>query len=193
MWLSHSVSISIGNIAWNARGILCTVCSSLVLRFDFQIFRAIDGYVITLNILEMEIANHPDIRGDLMVFDGDHDSDPLLATFIITNGTLPQGITSTNTKMLVRFSWTTHSYTCPLLHQCVKFTLLVDAGPGKNCWQQGCINVSRGNRVRWLEFEYKIESVIIQVKKQALCFELFCLCLSTLGYHFNTFLQDKQR
>ena len=95
-----------------------------------QTFRALDGYVITLNVLEMEIENDPEASGTLEVFDGSHTADPLIATFTITNGTLPQGITTTDNNMLVRFSWSV-PYHCPLLQQCVKFTLLVDAGPSK--------------------------------------------------------------
>lgn len=89
------------------------------------------GEIITLNVVEMEIENTPDVWGKLEVFDGDRDTDELLATYMITNGTLPQGITSSLNEMLVRFSWSIDTDgPCEILQQCIKFTLLVDAGPG---------------------------------------------------------------
>ena len=90
------------------------------------------GEIITLNVVEMEIENTPDVWGKLEVFDGDRETDRLLATYMITNGTLPQGITSTSNDMLVKFSWSIDTDgPCEILQQCIKFTLLVDAGPGK--------------------------------------------------------------
>lgn len=89
-----------------------------------------DGFIITLNVLEMDIENNPDVTGKLEVFDGDHYTDDKIGEYTIMNGTLPQGITSTNKDMMVRFTWTT-AFHCPILQQCVKFTLLVDAGPSK--------------------------------------------------------------
>ena len=90
-----------------------------------------DGEIITLNVVEMEIENNVDIWGKLEVFDGDQPTDELLATYMIRNGTLPQGLTTTTRDMLVRFTWQIESDgPCEILQECIKFTLLVDAGPG---------------------------------------------------------------
>ncbi len=68
--------------------------------------------------------------GRVTVIDGDKTWDPVLIQFPLTNGTMPQGITSTRNMMIVRFEWDELPRECPRLIDCIKFTIIVDSGKG---------------------------------------------------------------
>ena len=87
------------------------------------------GHVITFNILEMEIEE--DATGWIDVYDGREQYSPRIGHFPITNGTLPQGLTSSLNFMYVEFTWNSLPIECPLLWDCIKFTMMVDSGTGE--------------------------------------------------------------
>jgi hypothetical protein len=95
-------------------------------NFFLQKFRTSRGNILTLNILEMDIEDKA--WGQLQVYDGPSDQYRHLVTFQIRNGTIPQGVSTTDDTMFVKFTWQVPP-TCPSLKQCIKFTLLVDSGP----------------------------------------------------------------
>ncbi len=75
----------------------------------------------------------PDIYATLSVYDGRDKSHPLIATYPIINGTLPQGIVSTYQYMYVEFTFpegVVEENECPTLRDCIKFTILVDTAKG---------------------------------------------------------------
>ena len=65
----------------------------------FQKFETVQGQVITLNILEMEIEE--EAEGWIDVFDSKDQYGEKIAHYPLTNGTLPQGITSSYIYMYV--------------------------------------------------------------------------------------------
>ena len=95
----------------------------------FQKFETVQGQVITLNILEMEIEE--EAEGWIDVFDSKDQYGEKIAHYPLTNGTLPQGITSSYIYMYVRFGWKQLPKECPLLWDCIKFTMLVDTNTGQ--------------------------------------------------------------
>ena len=98
------------------------------LRVPLQVFQTKNGHIITFNVLEMDIE--PDATAWIHVYDGRNTNYPLLAKIPVINGTLPQGLSSTGIYMLVAFSWTLPEH-CPTLTDCVKFTVMLDSGPGE--------------------------------------------------------------
>ena len=95
----------------------------------FQVFK-VDGFmnIMTVHILEMDIE--PDAWGQLIIQNGEHESDRILATIPIINGTLPQSVSTTYNSVRINFQWRKPNR-CPTLADCVKFTIMVDAGPSK--------------------------------------------------------------
>lgn len=82
----------------------------------------------------MDIEDDPGRKneGMLSVYRGsDSASGVLVAEYEIMNGTLPQSITSTTHQMTVKFSWK-RAVHCEILSYCIKFTILVDAGPSED-------------------------------------------------------------
>ena len=81
----------------------------------------------------MDIELDPDRinEGMLSIYDGsDSHSGRFMAEYEIMNGTLPQSITSWTHQLVVKFSWTKAVH-CEVLSYCIKFTILVDAGPSE--------------------------------------------------------------
>ena len=110
--------------------ILCSMRSSTRNRLCLivQVFQTKSGHIMTFNVLEMDIE--PDATAWIRVYDGRNTNYPLLAKIPVLNGTLPQGLSSTGIYMLVAFSWTLPEH-CPTLTDCVKFTIMLDSGPGE--------------------------------------------------------------
>ena len=110
--------------------VLCSMRSSIPNRLCvlLQVFQTKSGHIMTFNVLEMDIE--PDATAWIRVYDGRNTNYPLLAKIPVINGTLPQGLSSTGIYMLVAFSWTLPEH-CPTLTDCVKFTIMLDSGPGE--------------------------------------------------------------
>ena len=77
-----------------------------------------------------------EITGEFTIYDGNQLDKRYLATIPVVNSTLPQGITSRRRQMFVVFKWTKprdYLYKqCPILQECVKFTIMVDSATGTN-------------------------------------------------------------
>ena len=82
--------------------------------------------------------------GTITVIDGDPniDTDKVLAKIPIINGTMPQGITSTRNIMGIRFDWNRLPSDCPRLIDCIKFTIIMDSGKGKNYYVSVLFHIS---------------------------------------------------
>ena len=56
----------------------------------------------------------------------------ILEKYVLVNSTIPQGLTTTQNEMRIRFDWRKpKDHNCPSLKDCVKFTIMVDSGEGK--------------------------------------------------------------
>jgi len=72
----------------------------------------------------------PEADAWLHVYDGKNANYPRLAKIPVINGTMPQGLSSSKDYMYVVFKWTQPRH-CPTLRDCVKFTIMIDSGPGE--------------------------------------------------------------
>lgn len=90
----------------------------------------VDDYrkILTLHILELDIE--PNGWGELLIRDGRYDQDPVITIIPIVNGSLPQSVSTTQQYMTIEFKWRRPSK-CPILPECIKFTIMVDAGYSK--------------------------------------------------------------
>ncbi len=94
-----------------------------------QTFRAAYQRLLTFTVLEFDIE--PDAQGQLSLYDDDEvNENRLIANYPIINNTMPQGITTTTRYLTIHFTWATLPAKCPILYDCIKFTILVDSGPG---------------------------------------------------------------
>ena len=90
---------------------------------------------ITVNFLEMDIETIQSAYASakIEIFDDIfEDYSKLIATYKIMNGTLPQSFLSPRSYVFIKFSYVLTVYPCPTMRDCVKFAILLDAGPGKN-------------------------------------------------------------
>jgi hypothetical protein len=81
--------------------------------------------------MDIEVMQSAYASAKIEVFDSQYeDYRYLIASYIVMNGTLPQSILSPRSYIYIKFSYTLTVYPCPTMRDCVKFALLLDAGPG---------------------------------------------------------------